>query len=261
MERTNTAVATSTGTDFERMLAGDSATYEYKVKLEAFEGPLDLLLFLIKRDEIDVYNIPIARITSEYLTYIQALEELNVDVAGEFLLMAATLIHIKSHLLLPADPTTRNDNGDPTEDPRSDLVRRLLEHQKYKRAAHQLWSLAEVEQAVYTKPIPEQEVGNEVVATVFDLLETFRKILERKREKVEMEIARDEVTQVQKMVELKTLLAKKKVLNVRELFEAAHTKREMICIFLAILELVKETLATMVQEKTFGDILIKRVSQ
>ncbi|MBX7219868.1 MAG: segregation/condensation protein A [Blastocatellia bacterium] len=244
--------------DLESVLTGESAATEYQVKLKGFEGPLDLLLFLIKRDEIDIYDIPIARITEEYLSYIKAIQELDVDMAGEFLVMAATLIHIKSHMLLPKAPLAEGETGEPAEDPRADLVRRLLEHQKYKTAAHMLWSRAEVEQAVYVRPQIENDLDNEVVATVFDLLDTFRRILERRREKLEMEIAREEITQAQKMQELLSLLKHKTTVNARELFEAAQSKTELVCIFLAILELVKELAATIVQEQTFGEILIRK---
>ncbi|HNJ42244.1 MAG TPA: segregation/condensation protein A [Acidobacteriota bacterium] len=253
-------VAPAQPLDLEATLLKENSEYDYKIKLATFEGPLDLLLYLIKRDEVDIYDIPIARIAKEYLTYIQALQELDIDLAGEFLVMAATLIHIKSQMLLPKAPASTIEAGDEPEDPRSELVRRLLEHQKYKTAAHMLWSRAEVEQAVFTRPIPEDELDSEVVATVFDLLETFRRVVERRREKVEIEIARDEVTQAQKLIELRSLLSKQKAINVRSLFEASRSKREMICILLALLELVKEYSLLIVQEKTFGDILVRRQS-
>lgn len=241
----------------ERSVETTDEGRDYKIKLPVFEGPLDLLLFLIKRDEIDISDIPVARITSEYLEYIRAMQELDIDVAGEFLVMAATLINIKSKLLLPVTPVAPGEEAEP-EDPRADLVRRLIEHQRYKSAAQMLWAKAEVEQAVFLRPTLEPEDGGEIVATVFDLLETFRKILERRREHIEIEIARDEVTQAEKMTQIRELVETRPHINVRELFEAARSRREMVCIFLAVLELVKELVVRLVQEQTFGDILVRK---
>lgn len=236
----------------------DSPATDYKIKLEAFEGPLDLLLHLIKRHEIDIYDIPMARVTAEYLAYIHAMRELDIDLAGEFLVMAATLIHIKSRLLLPADPDAKTENGEIVDDPRADLVRQLLEHQRYKAAAHLLWSKREVEQGVFTRAPLDQNENAEITATVFDLLETFKKIVERRRERIEIEIAREEMTQAHKMAEIRALLKQHKSISATRLFEEAGSKREMVCIFLAILELLKETVIIFRQERTFGDIFIER---
>src|SRR5436853_1801355 len=190
--------------------AAEDQTYEstdegaYKVKLEAFEGPLDLLLYLIKKEEINIYDIPIARITEQYLVYLNLMEELDIAVAGEFLVMAATLIHIKSRMLLPPDPTA---SAEALEDPRQELVERLLEHQKYKQAASMLYSRVEVEQAVFTRaPIESDKQAPELSATVFDLLEIFRGVLARAKEFAEMEIARDEITMAEKLTEIHDLL-------------------------------------------------------
>ncbi len=241
-------------------VAGDAPATDYKIKLEAFEGPLDLLLHLIKRHEIDIYDIPMARVTAEYLAYIQTMRELDIDLAGEFLVMAATLIHIKSRLLLPVDPETKGESGEALDDPRADLVRQLLEHQRYKAAAQLLWSRHEVEQGVFTRPPLDQSENAEISATVFDLLETFRKIVERRRERIEIEIAREEMTQGQKMAEIRSMLAENRSVNATKLFENARSKREMVCIFLAILELLKETVIIFRQDRTFGDILIERAT-
>jgi segregation and condensation protein A len=243
--------------DVESALNGESGAGDYKIKLGVFEGPLDLLLHLIKRHELDIYDIPIAKITAEYLRYIQTLRDLDIDVAGEFLLMAATLIHIKSRMLLPVDPATKAEDGTETEDPRAELVRQLLEHQRYKSAAQTLWMKYEVEQGVFMRPPLDPSENNEIVATVFDLLETFKRIMERRRERIEVEIAREEVTQAQKMAELKTLLAQHSRVNVTKLFEAATNRREMVCLLLAILEMLKGLLITFTQERTFGDIVIQ----
>jgi len=228
----------------------------YKIKLEAFEGPLDLLLYLIKKDQVNIYDIPIARITEQYLVYLNLMEELDIAVAGEFLVMAATLIHIKSRMLLPPDPTV---SAEGLEDPRQELVDRLLEHQKFKQAAAMLHSRSEVEQAVFTRgPVETDTQAPELSATVFDLLEIFRGVLERAKEIAEMEIARDEITMAEKLTEIHELLKERETFSVRELFERARSKRELILTFLAVLELVKESVLRLMQAEVFGDIIASR---
>lgn len=226
----------------------------YKVKLEIFEGPLDLLLFLIKKDEIDIYDIPIARITEQYLEYIKLMQELDIDVAGEFLVMAATLIHIKSKMLLPTEPK-EGAEGEDLVDPREELVHRLLEHKKFKAAAEMLWSRAEVEQAVFTRAALESDTDNpEVAATVLDLVEIFKKILERRREQIEVEIAHDEITLAQKIEQINLILKDQAEFSVNSLFEEAKSRRELVITFLAVLELVKESVIRLIQNETFGEI-------
>ncbi len=230
---------------------------DYNVKLEMFEGPLDLLLFLIKKDEIDIYDIPIARITHEYLEYIKLLESLNIELAGDFLVMAATLIYIKSKLLLPPDPKTAGEE-DLNEDPRAELVGQLLEYQKFKAAANMLYEKAEVEAAVYTRgPLDTDKNNPEVTATVVDLLRIFKEILDRARTIKEMEIQREEMSMSEKLRQIRALLAEHKEINVRAVFELAHSKRELILTFLALLELVKGAQITLVQAEVFGDIIAR----
>src|SRR5262245_46615226 len=230
----------------------------YRVKLEIFEGPLDLLLFLIKKDEIDIYDIPIARITDQYLQYIQLLEELDIAVAGDFLVIASTLIYIKSKMLLPPDPNLEGEE-DLNEDPRAELVERLLEYQKYKSASQMLYSRFEIESAVYTRGALESDKSNpEISATVFDLLRVFNEILKRAESKFEMEIARDEVTMAEKLAQIHALLEVHEEINVRELFEMSRSKRELILTFLAFLELVKEWKVYIVQRELFGDIFARK---
>ncbi|MCS7079260.1 MAG: segregation/condensation protein A [Chloracidobacterium sp.] len=235
----------------------DAAPGDYHVRLEVFEGPLDLLLHLIKRHELDITDIPIARITAEYLAYIQALRDLDFDVAGEFLVMAATLIHIKSRMLLPATAEATTEAA--AEDPRAELVRQLLEHQRYRAAAQVLWTRYEVEQGVYTRPVQESPAG-EVSVTVFDLLETFKRLLDRRRQRLELAIAHETMTQARKLAELRALLETQPRLNATRLFEAARSKREMVCLFLAILELLREGVVRFIQTETFGDIHLERLS-
>ena len=229
---------------------------QYKVKLEAFEGPLDLLLFLIRKEEVSIYDIPIARITEQYLDYLRAMQELDIGVAGEFLVMAATLIQIKSQMLLPRDPTTEAEE---TEDPRAELVYQLLEHQKFKAAANVLHQRSTIESAAYARAVVETDKSNpEVAATVFQLFEVFREVLNRQRAITEIEIARDEMTMAEKITEIKLMLGEADKVSARALFERAHSKRELVLIFLAVLELVKELEIRLAQSEMFGDIIITR---
>jgi segregation and condensation protein A len=163
------------------------------IRLEAFEGPLDLHLHLIKTEEIDIWNIPIARITEQYLEYLAIMRDLNINLAGEWLMMAATLIYIKSRMLVP-QPQQEGNPDDQQEDPRNELVYQLLEHQKFKNAAEMLYTREEVENAVWNKP-PEDvlEDGNEVVAvTLFDLLRAFREVVQRFEAMRVMEVAQED---------------------------------------------------------------------
>jgi segregation and condensation protein A len=227
---------------------------QYKVKLEIFEGPLDLLLFLIKKEEVSIYDIPIARITEQYLEYLNAMQQLDIGVAGDFLVMAATLIHIKSQMLLPRDPDAVEDQP---EDPRAELVHQLLEHQKFKAAANILHQRAMLESAVFTRAAMETDSNNpEVAATVFQLFEVFREVLERRKAITEIEIARDEISMAEKIAEIKDGLSRLKELSARTLFERAESRREMVLTFLAILELVKELVIRLHQSEIFGDITI-----
>jgi len=227
---------------------------QYKVKLEIFEGPLDLLLFLIKKEEVSIYDIPIARITDQYLDYLSAMEELDIAVAGEFLLMAATLIHIKSQMLLPRDPDQPEQS---VEDPRDELVHQLIEHQKFKAAANSLYQRATIESATYTRAALETDEKNpEISATAFQLFDLFRDVLNRKKEMAQLEIARDEMTMAEKIAEIKVMVSRGGEVRATALFEAARSRREMVLIFLGILELVKELALRLVQQEQFGEIIL-----
>jgi segregation and condensation protein A len=231
---------------------------DYRVKLEIFEGPLDLLLYLIKKDEIDIYDIPIARITEQYLGYLRLMEQLDIAVAGDFLVMASTLIYIKSKMLLPPDPALAGQE-ELGEDPRTELVEQLLEYQKFKAAANMLHSRGEIEAACYTRAPLETDKNNpEVAATVFDLLRVFREILQRAESIAEIEIARDEMTMSEKLAQIRAALSERSEINVRELFELARSKRELILTFLAFLELVKEAEISLIQQKLFGEIIARK---
>ena len=226
----------------------------YKVKLEVFEGPLDLLLFLIKKEEVSIYDIPIARITGQYLDYLRVMQELDIAVAGEFLVMAATLIQIKSQLLLPRDPSLTEEE---LEDPRKELVYQLLEHQKYKAAANMLYQRATIEAGVFSRSELETDKQNpEISANIYQLFEIFREILDRQQAITEIEIAREEQTMAEKIVEIKLMLTKTREVSARRVFEKAKTKREAVLTFLALLELVKDLQIRLRQADIFGDIII-----
>src|SRR5581483_5187806 len=224
----------------------------YRVKLEAFEGPLDLLLYLIRKNEVDIYNIPIAEITQQYLEYLQFMQEL---------VLAATLIYIKSKMLLPPEPKGEGEE-DLTEDPRAELVGQLLEYQKFKAAANMLHSRAQIETACFTRAPLETDKNNpEVSATVFDLLRVFREALQRARVAAQIEIHRDEVTMGEKLRQIKSLLAERHEINVREVFDTARSKGELILTFLVFLELAKEMEIVLVQKQALGDIFARKRSE
>lgn len=237
---------------------GEERRDSYRVKLEVFEGPMDLLLYLIKKDEIDIKDIPVAHITNQYLEYLNLMRELDIAIAGDFLVMASTLIYIKSKMLLPPTPKIAGEE-DLNEDPRAELMDRLLEYQKFKEAAQMLHSRGEIEAAVYTRGQLETDKTNpEVTATVFDLLRVFREILKRAESEAEMEIHRDEVTMAEKLAQIHHLLDTQEEVNVRHLFESSRSKRELILTFLTFLELVKEMKITLLQRELFGDIFARK---
>lgn len=240
-------------------IVSDRGGEEVKLILGEFAGPLDLLLYLIRQEQVSIYDIPIARITDEYLRYLRMMQGMDITVASDFLVMAATLIEIKSKMLLPRDPTV-SDEELASEDPRRELVERLLEHQKFKAAAEVLWSRATIERAVYTRAPLETDKNNpEISAGAFDLLKVFQEILARKKEEVLLEIERDEVTMAEMLERLRNMIFSAGELNLREFFEHAGTRRELVLAFLSVLELVRTTEIKLFQSQTFGDI-VARVS-
>lgn len=229
---------------------------ELKLTLGEFAGPLDLLLYLIRREEANIFDIPIAKITDEYLRYIKLLETFDVAVAAEFLVMAATLIEIKSRMLLPNEPSVEGEEE--IEDPRQELIDQLLEHQKFKNAAEMLWSRATVEQAIFTRGTIESDENNlEVSATIFDLFEKFQAIIERHKEEIQMEIEREEISLAKTIDDIKSRLKKDKRLSVLQLFKRIKTKHELVITFIAILEIVRTESVRLMQKKTFGDIILE----
>ncbi len=233
------------------------------MKLDAYEGPLDLLLDLIRKQQINICDIPIAKITQQYLDYLHMLEELNIDVAGEFILMAATLIYIKSRMLLPPDPTAPTDEQ---EDPRAELVHRLLEHEQFKNAAEMLNSKRLVEDAMWSQPgigeFTEAEDEPGLAVSVFDLISVFREILERARKKPPMEIRREEVTVAQMVEHVKTVLrASTGPVPLEDLVGDYLWRQALIALFLALLELVRLRAILLRQKDLFTPITVARSKQ
>src|SRR5437016_4545712 len=231
---------------------------QLKITLGEFEGPLDLLLYLIRQEQINIYDIPIARITDEYLRYLNLMQELDLTMAGDFLVMAAQLIELKSRMLLPRDPLAAVEEE---IDPRAELVDLLLEHEKFKAAAQMLWSRATVEQAVFTRAEIETDKNNpEVAVGLFDLLRVFQEILARKKEEIMMEIEREEVTMAEMIERLRNMVRSAGELNLMRFFERASSRRELVTAFLSVLELVRMSEISLLQHETFGEIVARPAS-
>ena len=232
---------------------------EIKLKLGEFAGPLDLLLYLIKQEQANIFDIPIAKITDEYLRYIRLMKSLDIAMAADFLVMAATLIEIKSRMLLPRDPSAPGEEEE-FEDPRKELVDQLLEYEKFKSAAQMLYERSTVEQAVFKRGQIESDENNaEINASVFDLLTVFQKIVLRHKEQVTMEIEREEISLADMIKALKKRIFDEIELNLLTFFEEMHTRRELVTAFIAVLEIVRTEHVKLVQKKTFGDIFLKKV--
>jgi len=232
--------------------------------LEHYDGPLDLLLDLIRRQEINIYDIPIAQITAQYIGYMQHAAEMNIELSAEFVYMAATLIHIKSKMLLPRDPEL--DKIAPEEDPRQELVDRLLEHERFKSAAEMLHQKRVIEEAVWSNPQISQFLNEDdhpgLAVSLFDLVKTFQSVLERAKTRPIYEVGDDDVS-VPDMIRYLRGVFEREVrtglVSARELFERQRSRRAMICLFLALLELVKLQAIGLVQKDSFGEIGLKRL--
>jgi segregation and condensation protein A len=227
---------------------------------EVYEGPLDLLLDLIRKQDIDIYDIPIARITAQYLKYVEHIKQLDVDVAADFIYTASLLIHIKSKMLLPRDPT---DTG-AIDDPRMELVNRLLEHEKFKTAAQMLLQKQQIEEAVWSNPSLKEfkdaeGAEPEMAADVVDLVKTFGQILERARQKPTFNVEDDSVT-VSQMIDYvrRRLSLEDKPLRLKQLLRNMRSRSALVCSFLAILELIRLQAVLARQDNVFGDIVLKK---
>jgi len=233
-----------------------------RIRLPEFEGPLDLLLHLIRKNEVDIHDIPVAPITRQYMEYLDLMKELNLDVAGEFMLMAATLIHIKSKMLVPVNPTEAE--GEPeAEDPREELVRRLLEFQRYKEAAGLLHQRREIRAATWTRPdaaLPAfDEAGEEMFeAGLYDLIGAFKELLERRKTLLAHEVEREGRTVEQRMEELLEMIREGASLEFLELFAGDGGKAGLILTFLALLELIRLRRVKVYQRGLFGPIRVFR---
>ena len=240
----------------------ESSPDAYHVRLSAFEGPLDLLIYLIRRNELNVYDIPIAVITEQYLEYIRLMEELNLDVAGEFLVMAATLIHIKSRMLLPRPDPSQEDGG-PEEDPREALVRRLLEHQKFKAAAGLLHDRETLRGAQFMRG--EGAVAGaagdpyepELEVDLFSLLTAFRGVLERASRRPTMVLPPDQISMEDRIQQLLGRLSETEACGFEDLFADGDGSRGFLIVtFLAILEMIRLKLIRVFQSGSFGAIRV-----
>jgi segregation and condensation protein A len=230
------------------------------LKLPSYEGPLDLLLDLIRKQQINIYDIPIAKITQQYLEYLRMLEQLNIDVAGEFIFMAATLIYIKSRMLLPPDPSAPPEEQ---EDPRTDLVQRLLEHEQFRNAAQMLQSKRVVEEATWSQPgigeFLEAEDEPALAVSAFDLVAAFREVIERAKKRPPMALAREEVTVAEMIEHVKQiLLASPHPVLLDDLMAGFVSKPACIALILALLEMVRLHAILLRQKELFAPITIHR---
>lgn len=239
----------------------ESALEAYPVKLESFEGPLDLLLHLIKRSEVNIYDIPIALITDQYLQYLSLMQELNLDVAGEFLVMAATLIHIKSRMLIPR-PTPEVVSEDDEEDPRESLVRRLLEHQRFKAAAELLHERQTVRAAQFHRPdaavadVAGAGFEPELEVDLFSLLAAFRGVLERAKTRPRVVLPPEQMSIEQRIEQLLERLSETEAVGFEDLFADASSRPALIVTFLALLEMIRLKLIRVFQSGSFGPIRV-----
>ena len=231
----------------------------FQVKLGVFEGPLDLLLHLIREHQVDILDIPIATITDEYLRYLALMQELDLDVAGEFLLMAATLIHIKSKMLLPPDETADGEEAE-QEDPRAELVNRLLEYKRFKEAAQTLGVLESETAYLHRRGAPamEMEVEGPLQVSMVELLRALRDVLSRTEKAAPLEITPEEINVGQRIVMLIDRLAAESPIEFGQLFGSATRRVEVIVTFLALLEILRRRLASARQSEAMGPIMIYR---
>ena len=245
--------------DEPQQLEFESVLEKYPVRLRNFEGPLDLLLHLIKKHEINVYDIPIALITQQYLDYLDLMQELNLDVAVEFLVMAATLIHVKSRMLLPRPDPSQED---PEEDPREALVRRLLEHQRFKAAAELLHEKEIQRSAMWHRPdghvadVVGEAPEPEIEADLFSLMAAFRQVLERARARPRVILPSEQISIEARIEQLLARLSETDACGFDDLFADIQSRSGMIVTFLALLEMIRLKLVRVFQQGNFGPIRI-----
>jgi segregation and condensation protein A len=232
----------------------------YNIKLEKFEGPLELLLHLIKQNELDIYDIPISIITNQYLEYIKLMKELNLEIAGEFLVMASTLLQIKSQMLLPT-PISEDSIAE-EEDPRAELIRRLLEYQKYKDAADMLDKVDQTGRDLFSCKLKEPELESDQVleeifeVEIFELIEAFRSVLSRIPAESFHEIRTESISITDRINRILSLLVERESIRFEEIFTTDRSREDIIANFLAILELCKRKMVKIIQWELFADIWI-----
>jgi len=236
----------------------------YTVTLERFTGPLDLLIHLIKKNEVSIYDIPISLITAQYLEYLQIIEELNLDVAGDFIVMAATLIHIKSRMLLPRPDTSQEDAE---EDPRGLLVNRLLEYQKFKAAASLLHERETLRSAQWQRPdqriadLAGEDYETEIEIDLFSLMAAFKTVLDRARQRPKVAIPGAQISIEERMEQLLARLSETEACGFEDLFADAHSRQDLIVTFLALLEMIRMALVRVFQAGMFGSIRVYKRAQ
>jgi segregation and condensation protein A len=242
-----------------------AANEDYKIKLEVFEGPLDLLLYLIKKEEVDIYNIPIERITTQYIEYLNLMRMLDLNIAGEFLVMAATLLMIKSRMLLP--PEDRPDMETEEDDPRWDLVRQLIEYKKFKDAAAHLQTREYLQANIFERGVeplapvePETGLGLSDV-NLFDLISALNEALKRFKVEEFGEIYADQFTIADKIEAVLATLQTHGRVGFSQLFSAMASRHEIVCTFLALLELIRLRHISAIQEREFGEIIMVRAEE
>jgi segregation and condensation protein A len=233
-----------------------------RIQLPVFEGPLDLLLYLIRRNEIDIHDIPIAPITRQYMEYLDLMREMNLELAGEFMVMAATLIHIKAKMLVPLEPT-EVEGEEEAEDPREALVQRLLEFQRYKEAAGVLHQKGQIRAATWTRPdgvLPVfDDAGEEMLeAGLFDLIAAFKELLDRRKALLALDYESSGKSLEQRIEELMAEIRQGESLELADLFASQETKAGMILTFLALLELIRLNRIRIYQRQLFGPIRVFR---
>ncbi len=228
---------------------------------QVYDGPLDLLLDLIRKQDIDIYDIPIAKITAQFLSYVEGLKQTDVDAAGDFIYTAALLIHIKSRMLLPRSPAETAEEGD---DPRRELVERLLEHERFKNAAQMLRQKQQIEEATWSRPAlrefqDDEGTEREIAADTVDLVRVFREVLERVKQRPILNVDDESVTVGQMIDYLRRRLTMEDApVPLSQMLRNARSERAVICMFLALLELVRLQAILLRQERNFGDILVKK---
>jgi len=238
---------------------------EYKVKFEVFEGPLDLLLYLIKKEEVDIYEVNLTRLATEFIEYIETMRMLDLEIAGEFLVMAATLMYIKSRELLPVDQQAQAEGEEEGEDPRWELIRQLVEYKKFKDAAAQLQVLEARQEDVFPRTPGKLEFEAESPArpeaSIFDLVNAVNVILKRFGQREDQrDIFEDKWTVSEKIELLMRVLGERSSVRFSELFEGVTSRSEVVVTFLALLELIRLKQLAAVQREPFGEIEICRVT-